>query len=378
MKRVVWIVLIAFSIPPVAATAQFKPVMFYKIGYEDKAYRLITGDFNNDGNLDLAVADYLSSRVSILLGNGDGTFQKPSAFPVPYPVALAAGDLTKDGNQDLLVVEYGGTGYSSLGVFLGDGNGHFREGGTYRLGIQSLSVTTADFNGDGRLDVAAANEGLNGKGGSVMVFLGNGDGTLKKPTTYGLPNYPYWVETGDLNGDGHADLIVTEAAGGAVAVLLNTGNGRFQAPATYSTGGDLPISVAVGDVNHDGKPDLVVANENESVAVLLNEGHGTFGNASILSFPWCHNGGSCESPFAVVIADFNLDGNADIAAASLAGPSALFYGKGDGKFEAAVRIKDGMGGGWSLAAGDFNHDGAPDLAIPFDATNRIAVMINTQ
>jgi hypothetical protein len=379
MKRVIWIVLIAvtaLSIAPAASAGQFKKAVYYKLGDKRTAWGVASAEFTHSGNLDLAVADYLSGGVSILLGNGDGIFQKALVFPASDPVALAAGDFDHDGNQDLAVIEYGGTGNSVLDVFLGDGTGHFRKKATYTLGLESIFVVAADFNGDGHLDLAVTNEGdLNHEHGNVMVFFGKGDGTMGKPVVYKIPNSPYGLATGDLAGHGYFDLAVTEDTGNSVVVLLNDGTGKFRVDATYGVGAGEATGVAIGDLNHDGKSDLVVANVDSGIDVLLNQGDGKFGNATL--YRNCKY--SCfPGPFAVVIADFNLDGNLDVAGVDYSQKMVLYYGKGNGKFDNPVPIYIWLGGGYSLTAGDFNNDGAPDLAVVPDLSDYISVLLNTQ
>jgi hypothetical protein len=172
------------------------------------------GDFNRDGKLDLAVAKGGSNGVSILLGNGDGTFQ--SAV-------------------------------------------------NYNAGINTSSVAVGDFNKDGKLDLVAANRSSN----AVSILLGDGDGTFQPAVNYSVNN-PQSVAVGDFNGDGKFDLAVANSAGNAVSVLLGDGDGTFQPAVNYSAGSN-PLWVAVGDFNGDGKLDLAVANSaSNNVSVLLN------------------------------------------------------------------------------------------------------------
>src|SRR5271155_2223215 len=152
MTRIISTVLLVLAglaaAAPNTLAGQFKKPVYYELNGDP--YQIVSADFNGDGKLDLAVVQL--SMVGILLGKGNGTFHSARYFSAPGAVALAAGDFNGDGHQDLAVVEYGGTGQSALGIFLGDGKGNFRNKATYELGVESLSVAVADFNGDGHLD----------------------------------------------------------------------------------------------------------------------------------------------------------------------------------------------------------------------------------
>jgi hypothetical protein len=305
----------------------------------------------------------------ILLGNGDGTFQKPLRFSVPVPFALAVGDLNGDGNLDLAIVEYFGSGEESIAIYLGDGQGGFKKSASYLSGVQTTSIAVADFNGDGRQDVAVANNA-----GDLKVFFGTGKGTLKRPATYKIGGTPWAIAAGDLNGDHHPDLAVTNISGN-ISVLLNDGTGKFLKPVTYNAGGGEVVDVKIADLRNNGKQDLVIANLSVGMVVLLNKGNGTFGKPAI--YRPCSN--NCVAPVATVVADFNLDGHLDVAVAAQENDSYLFYGKGDGTFGLAVPISDPIksNGGFSIAAGDFNNDNAPDLAIPIQNKSKVAILLNT-
>jgi hypothetical protein len=376
MKHRSWMLLLVladFVCPCAGFAGQFRRPVYYSVGFRDLPNSVTTADFRNNGNTDLAVADWLSGHVSILLGNGDGTFQKPIRFAVPNPIALAVGEFNEDGKPDLAVIEFGGTGHSLLALFLGEGNGKFRAGVTYELGIQSAGIALADFNGDGHLDVAASSGG-EGKTGNVMIFFGTGKGTLKKPTTYKVAGTPGIIAAADLNGDKHPDLATVTA--GTVAILLNDGTGKFLKPVTYNAGGGEVVDVKIADLRNDGRDDLVVANASQGMVVLLNRGDGTFRKPTIYP-PLCQN---CVAPSACVVADFNLDGKLDVACASNIDDSYFFYGDGKGSFGAINPIHDTIQnqGGFSIAAGDFNNDKAPDLAIPIQNYGKVAILLNTQ
>lgn len=375
MKRVIWILstLLGLLLPSDLLAGQFKKPVYYSV--PGLPFAVVTADFNNDGNLDLAVADFSDGTVRTLMGKGDGSFRKGPVFTIPDgygPVNLAVGDFNGDGIPDLAVVEYFGTSDGRLGIFLGKGDGTFRQSAEHRTGFEPTSAAVADFNGDNLVDVAITNQGVNGHG-SVMVFFGNGDGTLRSPMTYKLPDYPYSVAAGDLNADGHPDLAVAEGNAG-VAVLLNNGKGRFGKAVVYPISPTEVTDVVIADVNQDKRPDLVLSTY-EAIAVLLGVGNGKFGKAAIYSTVSITQE---SSPQAVIVADFNMDGNPDIATVLFQGNSGLFYGRGDGTFKKVIPITMRNGGGNGLATGDFNKDGTPDLAIVDKSLGAIALFINLQ
>jgi hypothetical protein len=350
---------------------QFKRAVYYPAG--QRPYQVVAARFTGSGNLDLAVADYLTSQMVILLGNGDGTFQKPLRFSVPVPAAIAAGDFNNDGNLDLAVVEYFGSGEELVAIYLGDGHGGFKKSASYESGVETTSVAAADFNGDGNLDVAVANNA-----GNVTVFFGTGKGTLGKPATYNLPGntIPYGIAAGDLHRDHLPDLAVAEDGNGSVAVLLNDGTGHFLKPVTYNAGGGEVVDVKVADLRDDGRNDLVIANLSQGMVVLLNSGDGTFGKPAIYQptfFNW-------QPPEACTVADFNLDGKLDVACAPGGNDAYIFYGKGNGKFGPGIEITTAIDhqGGFGIASGDFNNDQAPDLALPIELKGKVAILLNTQ
>jgi hypothetical protein len=374
MTRTAGIFLLALSmLTPNAGGGQFKKAAYNSAG--QRPYRLVATELTSSGNVDLAVADWLSDQLVILLGNDDGTFQKPLRLSVPGPISLAAGDFNEDGNLDLAVVEDVGNGDGTIAVFFGDGKGGFKLSASYVLGAVSVSVAVADFDGDGHLDVAVTNRGFNNPG-SVMTFFGDGHGKLRGRKIYKMAGSPFGIAAADLNGDRHPDLAVTRFSTGSVAVLINDGTGRFKKPVTYSATAGEVVDVKIADLRSNGKQDLVVANGSQGMVVLLNKGDGTFGKPTIYP-PTCQN---CVAPEACVVADFNLDGHLDVACATSIDDSYLFYGDGKGKFGPSIPIHDTINfqGGFSIATGDFNHDNAPDLAIPIQIKGKVAIMLNAK
>ena len=274
------------------------------------------GDFNGDGKPDLAVVNSYSNNVSILLGNGDGTFQ----IHVDYPT-----------------------------------------------GAQPGSVAIGDFNGDGKLDLAVVNSYSN----NVSVLLGNGNGTFQPAVSYGTGSGtgPAFVAVGDFNRDGKLDLAVANSNSSNVSVLLGNGDGTFQTAVNYDVGG-APTSIAVGDFNHDGKLDLAVAvpvpGPSTYVSVLLGNGDGTFQTAVNYNAPY--------APDAVAVGDFNGDGNLDLVVGNRSSNISVFLGNGDGTFRTAVNYSAGYNPS-SVAVGDFNNDGTLDLAVANSGSSTTATVL---
>jgi FG-GAP-like repeat/Abnormal spindle-like microcephaly-assoc'd, ASPM-SPD-2-Hydin len=389
------------------------------------ATSLAIGDFNNDGKPDMVVVNANttpganSSAFSILLGNGDGTFQKDTDYAVPELClsSVTVADFNKDGNLDLALA----VGFSypcqaagnanKVAILLGLGNGVFQSPIEYRTGLYPSSVIARDFNGDGKLDLASANTGDQ----TVSILLGKGDGTFQTDVDYpagiiegsfaagdfngdGIldlalssnvgvsilpgngkgtfpPRMDYLtgpsraVAVGDFNSDGYQDVAVASGADSAndnVSVLLNKGDGTFQTHRVYT--GSSPTWLTVGDFNKDGKPDLAVTNNiNNVVSISLGNGDGTF--QAHIDHP------TGNDPLSGAQGDFNEDGNLDVVVANWASNTvSILLGRGDGTFQAHVDYAAGMGP-YSVAVGDFNGDGKPDLAVADSTSNSVAILL---
>ncbi len=311
------------------------------------------GDVNGDGKPDMAVANSVSSTenysVSVLLGNGDGTFGSAVNFATgSYPVSVAIGDVNGDGKPDLVVANNFG---NSVSVLLGVGNGTFGAAATFAVGSSPRSVAIRDVNGDGKPDLVVANFG-----GNVSVLLGTGTGSFGAATNFATGTQSESVAIGDVNGDGKPDLVVANAGSGNVSVLLGNGDGTFGA-ATNFTAGTAPASVAIGDVNGDGKLDIITANFGSSnMSVLLGVGDGTF--EVINSFLVGTN------PFSVAVGDINGDGKPDIVTANFGSNNvSVLLGNGTGTtFTADTSLAVGSSPR-DVVMADINGDGKPDLAV---------------
>ena len=325
------------------------------------------GDFNLDGKLDVVTANPSNKGISLLLGNGDGTFQSARPTPVGFqPYFVAVGDFNRDGRLDVAVADYIYCQPSVLYILLGNGDGTFQTPMSFNVDKTPHSLTIADFNGDGIEDIAAANWCSS----DISVLLGNGDGTFRGPSDYPVSS-ALSVTAADLNGDGKVDL--AEAGGdGLVNILLGNGDGTFQPATTFFVGtGILTNAIAAADLNHDGHIDLVLANiyggsfNFGSVDVILGNGDGTFQTAVSYDSP--------ENSESVAIADFNGDGILDISvSADNTDEVNIFLGNGDGSFQYGGQFVTGDGS-TSVAAADFNRDGKVDLIV---ANNGLGTSLN--
>ena len=325
---------------------------------------LTTGDFNHDGKLDVAVINKLN-QISVLLGNGDGTFQPPVDYPVEsatnaFVTGLTSGDFNGDGKLDLAVTHincpYGGPCVNNfVGILLGNGDGTFQPKVDYATAAGPQQVAAGDFNHDGNLDLAVVTTGCNKCGlQMVSILLGKGDGTFGAHVEYEIPNYPYAITLGDFNGDGKLDLAVggTDSSGnlGAAGILLGNGDGTFQNVVEYSGGAWI-----AGDFNRDGKLDLGFTSNtptSSAVSILLGNGDGTF-LARESSYAGQGFGGG------ITTGDFNNDGKTDLAVGGTG--ISVYFGNGDGTFASApVQSLNTFSFG-PLVPGDFNRDGKLDL-----------------
>jgi hypothetical protein len=354
---------------------------------------LAVGDFNGDGKQDLAVVNEQSNTVSVLLGTGNGTFQPAVNYATgALPIGVAVGDFNGDSHLDLAVAN---SGSNSISVLLGTGDGTFQPRTDILLPLTPMALTVGDFNGDGKADIAVATG--NATTDDVTMLLGNGNGTFQAPVTTVTDTSTifttFWagrrssISSADFNGDGHLDLVVVnnkdapvigrggvvigvQSLPGTVSVLLGNGDGTFQAPRNFAIGSS-PQSVAVGDFNSDGRPDFAVSNlASGSLSVFMNSGNANFSSSTILV-------GTTTGILAA--GDFNGDGVSDLAV-----PATIFSSTGG---FAGVKVFNGQAGGTLQAgatyalglslpvAGDFNGDGHLDLAgIVFNGIGGSAVV----
>jgi hypothetical protein len=332
---------------------------------------LVTGDFNGDGKMDVAMASAWTG-IAVLFGNNNGTFQTPvfayGNTEAEFFPSIVAGDYNLDGKLDMATASYVATGEPFF-VLSNNGDGTF---GSYGSGADLTakfvleSVVSADLNKDGLQDlvVTASNN-------SAMVYLGKAGGTFQPPKSYKTGLNPLGAVIADFNKDGDPDLAVADNTASKVSVLLGKGDGTFNPQVSYTTG-KAPSAIAYGDFNKDGNLDLVVGDTGDAnVTVLLGKGDGTFQSAKRWPTGAIDNTG-------VVVADFNRDGNPDIAVSVedlTVGPVAILLGNGDGTFQAPTYFSNTPGAYTTIAAGDLRNAGFTDLVV-FSGSSFLAFLGN--
>ena len=274
---------------------------------------IVVGDLDADGRADLVVTNLVpccsESDVSVFLGVGDGTFAPDVRFGAGVsPTSVAIGDFNADGRADLAVANSGQPGaVGDVSILLGQGDGTFGPQTRFDAGVGPHSIAVGDFNADGRADLAVANSGqLNFTGRGVSILLGQGDGTFLPQTGFAAGDEPRFIVVGDFNGDQRADLAVANALSHDVSVLLGRGDGTFDQQTRFGVG-DGPCSIAVGDFNADGRQDLVVANSGSNdLSVLINQGS-LSANRPPVAAASAEASVECTSPAGGFL---NLDGSA--------------------------------------------------------------------
>lgn len=378
------LVLALLGVAPVAfAQSSFSPATTYSSG-GSSTLGLALGDVNNDGRLDMVVANQGTDNVSVLLGQaGTGAAY---AAAVTYatglgtrPTGIALGDVNGDGRIDIVT---GNQTDATVSVIMNSATtpGTFGAASNYPTGASTTNIVAlGDLNGDGRLDIAAGNTG----NGTVSVFLNlasSPGGFAPAITNVSGVQAPVGVTIGDVNADGRPDIVVGSNTSSMVGVLLASATtpGIFTTGAAFSSGGTGTVGVALGDVDNDGRLDLVTTNTTSAtVSVLL----GSTATGSLFAAPITYPTGGVGPNFSL-LSDVNGDGRLDIITANnnpnAAGSIAVLTGRATqpGTFASATLYSSAGNGPIGIAVADLNSDGRRDIAVANYTSGTVAVLLN--
>lgn len=365
------------------------PIVNYPVGNSPSF--IATASLRNNGVSDLIVANSADNTVSVLLGNGDGTFATQVTYPTGTdPVSIATGQFnngaTAVNGNSFLDLAVANKAANTVSILLGNGDGTFGAKTDIATGSAPVSVISANFHDltgvSGAVDLAVANQGDN----TISIFQGNGDGTFKTPTLVTLPAgfEPTCLAAADLNDDGHIDLVVADQGNNTFSVLLGNGDGTFQTRTDYPTGNN-PVYVAFGDFTGNGALDIAVANNGaptssntgNTVSIYYNQinnqnlPNGTFVAGTTRDFA------AGNGPTSIAVADYNLDGLADLAVSDETDNAvSLILNLGGEEFAPNIELPVDTAP-VSLTTADFNADGRPDVATANNGAANATVILNT-
>ena len=376
---VVVVVLAAASGASAATPIDLGAQRTYRTG--DLPYSVETADLNGDGVLDIVSPNTKSHDVTVLLGEGNGTFAPSRTFPGrDSPRTAVTGDFDEDGRVDVAVSNVFARGVSVLD---GDGRGGLGPPVRHAVGEQPRTVITSDLDRDGHSDLAVVNR----RDDTVSVLLGRGDGSFATAMRFpagdrlsaGGDGDAYDLEDVDMNRDGTPDLAVANRQSNNLSLLVGNGDGTFR-PGPIYPAGTTPYDVIAGDFDGDRDPDLAVANgDSRDISVFLGRGDGTFERRA--------RQGAGVAAFALAVADLDVDGDQDLAVANnpntkyvdgkdYAGSASILLGRGDGSFGAPHH--HGVGPRpVAIAADDLDGDARPDLATANRGTDDISVILRS-
>lgn len=329
---------------------------------------IATADFNRDGITDLVTTNIGNNTLSVLYGNGDGTFKdQVRVAACKEPRALTLSDYNRDGWVDLGVAC---SGSDEVRMFFGHASGTFGVGPSYSMHRTPVSIASGDINGDQQLDLLVAL-----RNDKIQILLGRGDGSFAKGPQYEYGDTPTSIAVADLDGDGNLDLAVTNGGpmSSAVSIWLGKGDGTFRTPQDYRTG-KRPLKVAFADFNNDTSADLLVVNgERDTFTIFLNNGDGSFQEGK--------DDGANAGPVYGLARDFNGDQLADVAIVNIqSGDLSILYGRGDGTFRHPPRNyrTEGGGGPFAIATLQLGSEamGEPGLVVANNGGGSVSIFLH--
>lgn len=369
MKKTLILLATAFCMQ-LHAQICFNATTTYTIGSGYNPYAIINADFNGDGKLDLAVSNNVPYNVSVFLNTGNGIYGAPTNFSVgSNPRSITCADFDNDGNMDLATSD---AGISKVSVLLGNGAGSFTLVATVATGNHPEAITSGDFDGDGKIDLATSNDFSN----DVTVLLNTtatvGTATFGAATSFAVGSSPQGLTSADFDGDGKVDIAVTNSGSNTISVLWNNGSvgaASFLVTAGITVG-TSPTVILTNDFNGDGNFDLIVGNVgNNTLSVLLNSASSPYFAAATNSTTYSQQSITCG--------DFNADGKVDVAVANLGvNKIDIFKGQGNGHFTFDGRFACGGTAPYCITSGDLNADGRADVAVGNLTTGTLGVLLN--
>ncbi|CAF0810793.1 unnamed protein product [Adineta steineri] len=344
----------------------------FSTGVPSKPQAATIDDFDNDGQLDIVVCNSQSSTIGIFLGYGNGSFQNQVTYSTgtqANPEWLASGDFNNDNRSDVAVANYF---TNTIGILLGQGNGSFDTVTEYSSGDGSTPVylTIIDITNDNLLDVVVANFAAS----SIIILYGLGDGTflLSKPYSTGIQSSPQSLAIADMNNDGQLDIIVANFQSNTISILYAFGYELFGSPTKYLTDdGSQPNSVAISDINNDGSLDILVANYGtDNIGIFLGYNNGKFNTMITYSLE------VGSKPFFINVGHFDNDNISDIVVSNSETDNIVILSHyNNGTFTTITNYSTGTRSRpYTIAIGDLNNDNQLDLAITNSGTNNILLL----
>ncbi len=325
-------------------TLIFKPVN--KFAYGEMITVTITKDIESYGGNNIESPYIWSFTTEVIEGNGIYSYY--SAFSVGnYPTSITSGDFDQDGDDDLAAANWNGR---SVSVLINKGNGIFGPQTIYNISA-AFDVTSADIDRDGDIDIAAASDARD----QISILKNNGDGTFITGTTLPCGDNPASVFAADYNGDGHLDLATANVLSNDVSVLLNNGNGTFSGYQSYAVYSN-PRNLYAADLDGDGDFDLITSHtDHDMISVLFNKGDGSYGSYTTYA--------TDDGPSSVIAADLDQDTDMDLISSNVyhSDNVSVFLNNGDGTFADRNDYRAGLDPR-TVSAGDFDNDGDLDLA----------------